>query len=144
MIYGTMGESVEALFWLRLEETAIGAAAAILVATVVLPTRTRDQVMVSGRTLLRALADALQSIVIEAGGGSTGPSPQEAMRTVDRQVADLRLSLAPLNASRRLFRRSVLERPIPVLLDCVHATPCWLPQAISKRRPRMASRCCDA
>jgi uncharacterized membrane protein YccC len=122
MIYGTMGESVEALFWLRLEETAIGAAAAILIATFVLPTRTRDQVMISGRNLLRALADALQAIVVEAGGGSTGPSPQEAMRTVDRQVADLRLSLAPLNASRRLFRRSALERPVPVLLDCVHAT----------------------
>ena len=122
MIYGTMGVSVETLFRLRLEETAIGAAAAILVATLVFPTRTRDQVMASGRNLLKALADALKAIVSDAGGGRTGPSPQEAMRTVDRQVADLRLSLAPLDASRRLFRRSALERPIPILLDCVHAT----------------------
>jgi uncharacterized membrane protein YccC len=137
MIYGSVGEPVETLFRLRLEETAIGAAAAIFVATFVLPTRTRDQVMASGRNLLTALADALKAIVTEAGvteagvaeasvteagGGRAGVSPQEAMRKVDRQVADLRLSLAPLNASRRLFRRSALERPVPVLLDCVHAT----------------------
>jgi uncharacterized membrane protein YccC len=121
MIYGTLGESVETLFILRLEETAIGAVAAILVATFVLPTRTRDQVMLSGRNVLVALADALKAIGTHASG-STGASPQEAMRKVDRQVADLRLSLAPLNASRRLFRRSALERPVPILLDCVHAT----------------------
>ncbi len=44
------------------------------------------------------------------------------MRQVDRQVADLRLSLAPLTARRWLFRRDALERPVPILLDCVHFT----------------------
>ena len=43
------------------------------------------------------------------------------MRRVDRQVADLRLALAPLTAGR-CCRRSALERPVPALLDCVHWT----------------------
>jgi len=46
--------------------------------------------------------------------------PTEAMRGVDRQVADLRLALAPLVAGRALLRRTPLDRPVPALLDCVH------------------------
>jgi len=121
MIYGTLGEPLQTLFVLRLEETAIGAAAAIFVAAFVLPARTRDQVMRSGRNVLVALADALKA-TRESVSGHADVSPEKAMRQVDRQVADLRLSLAPLRATRRLFRRNALERPVPVLLDCVHAT----------------------
>jgi uncharacterized membrane protein YccC len=122
MIYGTLGEPVEALFVLRLEETALGAAAAIFVAFFIMPARTRDQVMASGRNVLLALADALKATRQVVTKPGEGPSPDVAMRKVDRQVADLRLSLAPLVATRRLFRRNALERPVPILLDCVHST----------------------
>ena len=126
MIYGTLGEPLEALFVLRLEETALGAAAAILVAFFVLPARTRDQVKASGRNVLVALADAVKATrdVLKNGNGGegTGAAPDVAMRKVDRQVADLRLSLAPLAARRWMIRRESVERPVPVLLDCVHST----------------------
>ncbi len=47
--------------------------------------------------------------------------PLEAMRRVDRQVADLRLALLPLPPGRgRLFRRTGAERSVPALLACVH------------------------
>jgi hypothetical protein len=107
---------------LRLEETVIGALAAVLVAAFVLPARTRDQVMRSGRAVLEALGAAVRASRQALAGVAASPavSPMEAMRRVDRQVADLRLALAPLTVGRSLLRRSPLERPIPALLDCVH------------------------
>ena len=121
MIYGTLGEPLEALFVLRLEETALGATVAIVVAFFVLPARTRDQVRSSGRNVLMALADAVKAAREALKDNSNSASPDVAMRKVDRQVADLRLSLAPLAARRWLFRRDSVERPVPVLLDCVHS-----------------------
>jgi len=121
LLYGMMGASLETLLLLRLEETAIGAVAAILVAAFVMPTRTRDQVMRSGRGVLAALVAAVRASR-EAMSGTAGASPMEAMRKVDRQVADLRLAMAPLTAGRLLLRRTALERPIPALLECVHWT----------------------
>jgi uncharacterized membrane protein YccC len=138
MIYGTLGEPLEALFVLRLEETALGAIAAIVVAFFVLPARTRDQVRSSGRNVLVALADAVKAalnvLTDGDGGGIGGASPDVAMRKVDRQVADLRLSLAPLAARRWLFRRESFERPVPVLLDCVHSTRQLV--AASRQKPQ--------
>jgi uncharacterized membrane protein YccC len=121
LLYGALGASVQPLLELRLEETAIGAAAAILVSVFVLPARTRDQVMRSGRGVLTGLAAAVAASRQALAGVPSG-SPMAAMRRVDRQVADLRLALAPITARRALLRRSALERPVPALFDCVHWT----------------------
>jgi len=125
LLYGMLGAPLESLLLLRLEETAIGAAAAIFVAVFVLPTPTREQVIRSGRGVLAALVEAVRSCRLalsQPGSGEGGARPMQAMRLVDRQVADLRLALAPLNAGRLLVRRTALERPVPALLDCVHWT----------------------
>ena len=119
LLYSLLGASLEPLLVLRLEETAIGAVSAILVAAFVLPVRTRDQVKTSGAGVLRALSQAVASCR-DALAGKPDASPVTAMRAVDRQVADLRLALLPLRAGRFLMRRSELERPAPALLDCVH------------------------
>jgi uncharacterized membrane protein YgaE (UPF0421/DUF939 family) len=121
LLYGMMGAPVETLLVLRLEETAIGAAAGILVATFVYPVRTRDQVMRSGRAVLASLVGAVRECR-QAVAGASAAAPMVAMRRVDRQVADLRLALAPLTVGRSLLRRSALERPVPALLECVHWT----------------------
>ena len=121
LLYGMLGAPLETVLVLRLEETGIGAVAAILVAAFVLPLRTRDQVMRSGRNVLTALVEAVR-VSGQALAGEAGAAPAEAMRRVDRQLADLRLALAPLTAGRFLLRRAALERPIPTLLDCVHWT----------------------
>ncbi len=130
LLYGMLGAPLESLLILRLEETAIGTVAALLVAVFVLPTRTRDQVMRSGRNVLGALAAAVRASR-EAMAGEAGAAPTEAMRRVDRQVADLRLALAPLTVGRTWLRRSPLERPVPALLDCVHWA--WVLAAASQR-----------
>jgi hypothetical protein len=128
LIYGLLGAPLESVLLLRLEETAIGAVAAFLVAGFVLPTPTREQVIRSGRGVLAALVDAVRAcrVALEgatpAGGAAPAADPMLAMRRVDRQVADLRLALTPLIAGRALLRRAALERPVPALLDCVHWT----------------------
>ena len=119
LLYGMLGASLDTVLTLRLEETAVGAAAAILVAMFVFPARTRDQVALSGRAVLASLAAAVRASR-NALLGIPDMLPTEAMRGVDRQVADLRLALAPLVAGRALLRRTPLDRPVPALLDCVH------------------------
>ena len=138
LLYSQLGASVEPLLVLRLEETAIGAAAAILVAVFVLPLRTRDQVKQSGTGVLRALAAAL-GVCRRALAGEAGALPVPAMRAVDRQVADLRLALLPLIAGRFMLRRTESERPVPALLDCVHwarmlAVACLAPDPAAAER----------
>jgi uncharacterized membrane protein YccC len=119
LLYSMLGAAIESLLVLRLEETAIGAVAAILVAAFVLPVRTRDQVRQSGAGVLRALAEAVTASR-RVLAGEPGASPVPAMRAVDRQVADLRLALLPLTVGRFMLRRSPVDRPVPALLDCVH------------------------
>ncbi len=119
LLYGMLGASLDTVLTLRLEETAVGAAAAILVAAVVFPAHTRHQIAASGRAVLAAMAGAVRASRHALLGVPDVP-PTEAMRGVDRQVADLRLAQAPLVAGRALLRRTRLDRPVPVLLDCVH------------------------
>ena len=118
LLYSLMGTAVGPLLVLRLEETAIGTLAAILAALLVFPVRTRALVTNSGRTVLAGLAEVVRCSREAQGGG--GASPLEALRRLDRQVADLRLALVPLAAGRSLLRRAPLERPVPALLECVH------------------------
>ncbi len=119
LLYSLLGASLEPLLVLRLEETAVGAVAAVLVAAYVLPVRTRDQVQRSGTGVLTALAKAVATCR-DALAGQPGANPVPAMRAVDRQVADLRLAMLPLIAGRFMIRRTDIERPVPALLDCVH------------------------
>jgi len=121
LLYGLLGADLDSLLVLRLEETAIGALASVVVAAFVLPARTRDQVRRSGAAVLGALAEAVRCSRHRLAG-MPGDSPLEAMRRVDRQVADLRLALLPLTAGRWLFRRAGVERSVPALLACVHWT----------------------
>ena len=119
LLYGMLGAPLETVLLLRLEETAIGAAAAMFVAAFVLPDSTTQRVRLAGQAVLLALADALRAT---AGPPDPARSPTAAIRQVDRMLADLRLALAPLTATRSLFRRPAVERPVSALLDCVHWT----------------------
>ena len=118
-LYGLLGGNTGSLLVLRLEETAVGAGAAILVAVFVLPLRTRDQVARSGSAVLRALADVVGACRAVLAG-EPGTATIAALRTVDRQLADLRLALLPLTVGRLALRRMEMERPIPALMECVH------------------------
>ena len=119
LLYGMLGAPLEAVLVLRLEETAIGAAAAIFVAAFVLPDPTRVQIRRSGQSVLAALAAAMRASA-QTLQGDQSAAPTIAMRQVDRSVADLKLALAPLTATRMIMRRPTIERPLSALLDCVN------------------------
>jgi uncharacterized membrane protein YccC len=117
MIYGMLGSSLETVLTLRLEETAIGVAAAILAAAFVLPIRTRHQVSMSGNAVLRAMQDVVRLSRQSLAGGGEVPLV-EAVRRLDRQIADLRRSLKPLTMGRTLVRRGRSGRSVTAILAC--------------------------
>ena len=119
LLYGMLGAPLETVLTLRFEETAIGAAAAVFVAAFILPDSTYAQVRRSGQSVFAALAAVLNASALALDGTATTP-PTVLMRQVDRTVADLKLALAPLTATRTFIRRPSLERPVSALLDCVH------------------------
>jgi hypothetical protein len=84
LLYELTGQLTVEVLALRLAETAIGAAAAALVVSVVLPVPTRSTVDGAVATLLAALDDALVAL---AGGGPVGA---DQVRAVDRAVSALR------------------------------------------------------
>jgi uncharacterized membrane protein YccC len=117
MIYGMLGTPLEQLLVLRLEETAIGVLAAGLAASFVWPKPTHAQVRLSGHAVLRSLRDVVQASVAATEGGAN-LAPIEAVRRLDRQIADLRLALVPLTAGRFIMRRARVDRPVTALLAC--------------------------
>ena len=119
LLYSMLGIAIAPLLLLRLEETVIGAVAAVVVGTFVLPVRTRDQVNRSGTAVLHSLALAVRASRRRLEGDADA-RPLEAMRRVDRQIADLRLALLPLTVGRSLLRRDRAERPLPALLGCAY------------------------
>ena len=121
LLYGMLGAPLETVLLLRLEETAIGAAAAIFVAAFVFPDSTSKRVRAAGQVVLSALAVALRTSA-RARAGDAAATPTVAMRQVDRLLADLRLALAPLAATRAFISRPAIDRPVSALLDCVHWT----------------------
>lgn len=129
MLYGMLGAPLLPLLILRVEETAIGAIAAVLVAIFVLPARTRDQVGRSSAAAIRALAGVVASSRAALAGEQA--TPLVAVRAMDRQLADLRLALLPLTLGRSLLRSSEAARPLSSLLTCVR----WARLLASASRP---------
>jgi uncharacterized membrane protein YccC len=120
MIYGMLGTPLEQLLVLRLEETAIGVVAAGLAACFVWPIPTHRQVRLSGLQVLRSLRTVVQTSVAAIEGGAR-LAPIEAVRLLDRQMADLRLALVPVVAGRFIMRRARADRPLTALLACAEA-----------------------
>ncbi len=121
LLYGMLGAPLDNVLVLRLEETAVGAVAAIVVAALSHPNPTSEQVRQSGRAVITELAAVVRCCADALAGDATA-NPAYAMRQVDRNLADLRLALAPVVAGRAVLRRSAVERPVPALLDCVYWT----------------------
>jgi hypothetical protein len=58
---------------------------------------------------------------VAATEGGANLAPIEAVRRLDRQIADLRLALVPLTAGRFIMRRARADRPVTALLACAEA-----------------------
>lgn len=95
MLYELMGMDSPGLLMLRLQETAIGAASAILAARLVFPAHTRDESGSKSADLLRAAAKLLRTVWLEPQPGER----QAAMRELDRKLQALREALGPVTGT---------------------------------------------
>ncbi|GGV28736.1 membrane protein [Streptomyces longisporoflavus] len=86
--------SLEVL-WLRIEETALGAACGIIAAVLVLPVRTDHRTDELLNTVLARLADVISASVEQLSGGPAADLLDKA-RDLDTALDDLRASIQPL------------------------------------------------
>jgi|GEM_PF-5131213 len=95
MLYELMGMNSPGLLLLRLEETAVGAASAILAARFVFPAHTRDESGSKSADLLRAAGKLLRAVWLE----SQPDAWYGAMRELDRKLQALRQALGPVTGT---------------------------------------------
>ncbi|MEJ2864533.1 FUSC family protein [Actinomycetospora flava] len=119
LVYGLIGQfSVQTLV-LRIEETAIGAIAAVVAAFLVLPRGTRT----AFGEAVGEVVDAMDRVLAEATdrlvGRRTAAPPREGVRAMDDALATLRLRAQTLAAPfARRRARSSYQRGLRVLVVC--------------------------
>lgn len=123
LLFSVTGRFSDQLMVLRLEETAIGAAAGILVATLVLPRRTDAH----ARDQFDALTAAVGRVVDEAlpGGTLNRLTLTAALHDFEAKLASLRDAIEPLRLvplSRATEQRTRLHRQLVLTSYWVHET----------------------
>ncbi len=98
LIYGFVGIFTPELLVLRLEETAVGAAAGIFVALLILPVSAVRKAKESMDRLIRALLGMIENIVDRKDNISTGPVAG-AVNAVDRAYSDVLAAFEPLKST---------------------------------------------
>lgn len=113
-LYGILGQFNAGVLEVRLYETAAGAAAGVLAASLILPTRTRSQVRDKAQALMRALRDFLRHT------GTSTDEAREQVREIDDRLQQLLTSARPLTAYRFGSRRSQVDRALTVAGGCAY------------------------
>ncbi|SDW69613.1 Uncharacterized membrane protein YccC [Amycolatopsis xylanica] len=95
LLYSLLGTFSLEVLWIRLAETAVGAAAGILAAVVIVPVRTRSVMLDDTATVLEELRDFLDQAV-KLLSGSENVNIIELSRDLDRAVEKVRATIEPL------------------------------------------------
>jgi uncharacterized membrane protein YccC len=140
LVYGLIGQFSVAVLVLRIEETALGAAAAVLAAFLVLPKGTRAAFGDAVETLVDTMDDVLVAAVDRIVGRTPAHDPPERAREMDEALQTLRQRARTLaGPTPRRRARSSYQRGLRVLVvtdhylrslvrlaDTVH-DPTWAP-----------------
>jgi uncharacterized membrane protein YgaE (UPF0421/DUF939 family) len=118
-IYTFLGASPLRVLSLRVGETLIGTATAVLVASIIAPVRVIDLASANRRKLVDGWETTLKLCAARARGDHD-VNPLAETRKVDRLVHQLRLTLAPLQAQRRLTQRSDQGDDLRLMIACTH------------------------
>ncbi|MTD58786.1 FUSC family protein [Amycolatopsis pithecellobii] len=107
LLYSLLGTFTVDVLWLRVAETAVGAAAGILAAVAVLPVRTRTVLRSDFKAVLAALHEFLDQAEVLLSG-QDNVNIIELSRELDRTVEQVRTTIEPLIhpislASRRSY-----------------------------------------
>lgn len=119
-LYGMLGTFNVAVLEARLWETAVGAAAGVLAAVFVLPTRTRSLVRDNIQNFLLSLRDFLRGTGTEISEQGTANGLQESMRELDDGLQRVNNSAKPLTSYRLRSRRSQVQRSVAMLSGCAY------------------------
>ncbi|WP_425583973.1 FUSC family protein [Streptomyces rectiviolaceus] len=95
LLYTLLNTYSLSVLWLRIEETALGAACGIIAAVLVLPVRTDHRTDELLNTVLTRLADVISASVEQLSGGPAADLLDKA-RDLDTALDDLRASIQPL------------------------------------------------
>lgn len=95
-LYSVLHEFSGGLLVLRLEETAIGGAVGILVATVLLPVSTRDTGRAARANFFVALRELLDGVAARARGHEPDADPEQLARAVEARLHEVRQVMHPL------------------------------------------------
>ncbi|MEV6233872.1 FUSC family protein [Saccharopolyspora shandongensis] len=119
-LYGMLGTFDEAVLETRLWETAVGAAAGVLAAVFVLPTRTRFLVRTNIQDFLLTLRGFLRGTGTEISEHGTVAGLQESVRDLDDGLQRVITSAKPLTSYRLRSRRSHVQRSVAMLSGCAY------------------------
>ncbi|MGP4017092.1 FUSC family protein [Saccharopolyspora sp. 5N708] len=114
-LYGMLGTFDVSVLETRLWETAIGAAAGVLAAVFVLPTRTRLLMRTNIQDFLLSLRDFLRGTGTEISDHGAVTGAQESMRELDDGLQQVINSAKPLTNYRLRSRRSQVQRSVAML-----------------------------
>jgi hypothetical protein len=113
-LYVLLGEYSSGLLMLRLEETAIGAAIAMLASIVILPVRTRRATRFAIGGCLDALADLLDHLAADSDHGEGWGGHSGDQRAIDDALQQLLVTARPL-AHDPFRSRQDLERTLGLI-----------------------------
>jgi uncharacterized membrane protein YccC len=116
LLYSLLGTFTFAVLWVRLAETAVGAAAGLLAAVVVLPVRTRTVLL---EDMADVLADLREFLTGAEGllSGRDNVIVIELSRELDRAVEQVRTTVEPLTHPISVSRRRDYGRYVLTTLD---------------------------
>ncbi|MDR7300115.1 FUSC family protein [Haloactinomyces albus] len=120
IIYGILGIFDVSVLETRLVETAAGAAAGVLAAMLILPTRTHSVVRNRSEDVLKSLRDLLRAAGNSAASPDDATSLRESVRDLDDRVQQLRNGARPLTNYRLRSQRSRIDRWLTILGGCAY------------------------
>ncbi|GLZ45760.1 membrane protein [Actinomycetospora sp. NBRC 106375] len=119
LVYGLIGQFSVQVLILRIEETVIGAAAAVVAAFLVLPRGTRAAFGDAVSDVVDAMDRVLQEATDRLVGRQPATAPREGVRAMDDALATLRLRAQTLAAPfARRRARSSYQRGLRILVVC--------------------------
>lgn len=116
-LYGILGVFNASVLETRLLETAVGAAAGVLAAVVVLPTKTHTLVRTNWGELLRSLRTFLRGTGTNISEKATATGLLESVRDIDDRLQQLLNSARPLT-NYRVGQRSHVDRSLTIASGC--------------------------
>jgi uncharacterized membrane protein YccC len=122
LLYTLLHTYSPAVLMLRIEETALGSAAGLIAAMVVLPTRTGERADEQLATVLERLRDVLDGSFGQLTGEQPGADLLDAARELDAALDDYRTSVAPLThpAAPQRTRRRRARYTLGLLETCAY------------------------